>query len=80
MEDAVRLLVTRYMPLNSSDLERWMEDPEEWLNEEVRESDQWEFEIRVSSELNCPGHDRSTLYRHAVNEFSFNWRISSLRG
>lgn len=38
------------MPLKASDLEQWMADPEEWLNEEVRESDQWEFEIRV-----CPG-------------------------
>lgn len=35
------------MPLNPSDLGQWMADPEEWLNEEERESDQWEFEIRV---------------------------------
>jgi hypothetical protein len=50
VENAVKLLVTRFMPLNPSDLEQWMADPEEWLNEEERESDQWEFEIRACSE------------------------------
>ncbi|KAJ3548466.1 hypothetical protein NMY22_g1252 [Coprinellus aureogranulatus] len=50
VENAVKLLVTRFMPLNPSDLEHWMADPEEWLNEEERESDQWEFEIRACSE------------------------------
>ena len=47
VENAVRLLITRFMSLNPSDLESWMADPEEWLNLEDRENDQWEYEIRV---------------------------------
>lgn len=50
VENAVRLLVTRFMPLNSTDLENWMADPEEWANLEGKEDDQWEFEIRPCSE------------------------------
>lgn len=49
VENAVRLLVTRFMPLNPTDLENWMADPEEWANAEDKEDDQWEFEIRVGS-------------------------------
>ena len=48
MEDAVKLLVTRFIPLNPSDLEEWMSDPEEWVNAEEKENDQWEYELRVS--------------------------------
>ena len=47
VERAVELLVTRFIPLHPSDLERWMEDPEEWVSEESKESDHWEYEIRV---------------------------------
>lgn len=47
VENAVRILVTRFMPLNTSDLESWMADPEEWVNLEDKENDQWEYEIRV---------------------------------
>lgn len=47
VENAVRLLITRFMSLNPSDLENWMADPEEWLNLEDRENDQWEYEIRA---------------------------------
>ncbi|RDB22808.1 Importin-11 [Hypsizygus marmoreus] len=50
VENAVRLLVTRFMPLNPKDLDNWMADPEEWVNLEDRENDQWEFEIRPCSE------------------------------
>ena len=49
MENAVRLLITRFMSLNPSDLENWMADPEEWVNLEDKENDQWEYEIRVCS-------------------------------
>lgn len=49
VEDSVRLLVTRFIPLNPSDLEGWMADPEEWVNEEDRENEQWEYELRVRS-------------------------------
>lgn len=48
MEDAVRLLVTRFIPLDPADLEEWMTDPEEWVNMEERDNDLWEFELRVS--------------------------------
>ncbi|KAJ8523493.1 hypothetical protein ONZ45_g125 [Pleurotus djamor] len=50
VERAVELLVTRFIPLHPSDLERWMEDPEEWVSEESKESDHWEYEIRACSE------------------------------
>lgn len=40
------LLVTRLLPLRTADLEKWSEDPEEWMNEE--EADRWEYELRVS--------------------------------
>ncbi len=48
VEDAVKILVTRFIPLNPTDLEGWMEDPEEWVNTEEKENDQWEYELRVS--------------------------------
>ena len=49
VEDAVKILVTRFIPLNPSDLEEWMADPEEWVNAEEKENDQWEYELRVCS-------------------------------
>ncbi|CDO76254.1 hypothetical protein BN946_scf184470.g12 [Trametes cinnabarina] len=50
VEDAVKILVTRFIPLNPSDLEGWMEDPEEWVNSEEKENDQWEYELRPCAE------------------------------
>ncbi|KAN0097466.1 Armadillo-type fold [Tylopilus felleus] len=50
VEDAVRLLVTRFIPLNPSDLEGWLADPEEWVNEEEKENEQWEYELRPCAE------------------------------
>ncbi|KAI0375701.1 ARM repeat-containing protein [Pilatotrama ljubarskyi] len=50
VEDAVKILVTRFIPLNPSDLEGWMEDPEEWVNAEEKENDQWEYELRPCAE------------------------------
>jgi hypothetical protein len=47
VEDAVKLLVTRFIPLNPADLENWMSDPEEWVNFEDKENEQWEYELRV---------------------------------
>ncbi len=43
----MKILVTRFIPLNPSDLEEWMSDPEEWVNAEEKENDQWEYELRV---------------------------------
>lgn len=54
VEDAVKLLVTRFIPLDPSDLEGWMADPEEWVNMEDRDNDLWEFETRV-----CASHSDS---------------------
>ncbi|KAI0068814.1 ARM repeat-containing protein [Artomyces pyxidatus] len=50
VENAVTFLVTRFMPLNPSDLEGWMADPEEWVNGEDKEDEQWEFELRPCAE------------------------------
>ena len=59
VEDAVKILVTRFIPLNPSDLEEWMADPEEWVNAEEKENDQWEYELRV--------HSSHTLYKFDVD-------------
>ncbi|TBU32713.1 ARM repeat-containing protein [Dichomitus squalens] len=50
VEDAVKILVTRFIPLNPTDLEEWMADPEEWVNTEEKENDQWEYELRPCGE------------------------------
>ncbi|KAI0722911.1 ARM repeat-containing protein [Earliella scabrosa] len=50
VEDAVKILVTRFIPLNPTDLEEWMADPEEWVNAEEKENDQWEYELRPCGE------------------------------
>jgi hypothetical protein len=47
VEGAVRLLVTRFIPLTPKDLERWEMDVEEWMNQEEDEDEQWEYELRV---------------------------------
>jgi len=47
VEGAVRLLVTRFIPLTPKDLERWEMDVEEWMNQEETEDDHWEYELRV---------------------------------
>ena len=47
VEGAVRLLVTRFIPLTPKDLERWEMDVEEWMNQEENEDEQWEYGLRV---------------------------------
>ena len=47
VDGAVRLLVTRFIPLTPKDLERWEMDVEEWMNQEENEDEQWEYELRV---------------------------------
>ena len=47
VENSVRVLVTRFLPLNASDLENWISDPEEWVSTEEKENARWEFETRV---------------------------------
>lgn len=51
VQRAVKLLVTNFMPLKPADLEGWMSDPEEWVNSEEKEDEQWTFEIRVRYSL-----------------------------
>lgn len=53
VEEAVKLLVTRFIPLNPKDLDAWLTDPEEWANVEDNENDHWEYELRV---LHLPLH------------------------
>lgn len=36
------------MVLDAADLEKWTEDPEEWINTEESNNDAWEYGIRVS--------------------------------
>lgn len=48
VEQAVRLLVLRFIPLKPADLEGWESDPEDWVNHEEQDNDMWEYEIRVS--------------------------------
>ncbi|KAF9534185.1 armadillo-type protein [Crepidotus variabilis] len=50
VRDAVKVLVTRFMPLKPTDLESWLTDPEDWVNLEDKESDHWEYEIRPCAE------------------------------
>jgi hypothetical protein len=47
VDGAVKLLVTRFIPLTPTDLEKWVVDPEEWINREENENDHWEYELRV---------------------------------
>ncbi|KAJ7590824.1 armadillo-type protein [Mycena floridula] len=50
VQTAVRLIVTRFLPLNPKDIENWVADPEEWMNLEDKENEHWEYEIRACSE------------------------------
>lgn len=47
VEDAVRVIVTRFLPLSPKDLDAWMADPEEWVDTEEHGNEQWEYELRV---------------------------------
>lgn len=48
VEAAVRLVVTRLLLLDQEDLEKWSEDPEDWINIEEGDSDAWEYGVRVN--------------------------------
>ncbi|KAK0230961.1 armadillo-type protein [Armillaria fumosa] len=61
VENAVTIIVSRFLPLNLKDLESWMADPEEWANIDEKENDQWEFEIRPCSER---------ILMHLSNQFA----------
>ncbi|KAF9782921.1 ARM repeat-containing protein [Thelephora terrestris] len=50
VEGAVRLLVTRFIPLTPKDLGRWEMDVEEWMNQEEHDDEQWEYGLRPCAE------------------------------
>ncbi|KIM21025.1 hypothetical protein M408DRAFT_81094 [Serendipita vermifera MAFF 305830] len=50
VEEAVQLIITRLLLLDEEDLEKWSEDPEEWINIEESDSDAWEFGVRPCAE------------------------------
>jgi antibiotic biosynthesis monooxygenase (ABM) superfamily enzyme len=72
VENSVRVLVTRFLPLNASDLENWMSDPEEWVSTEEKENARWEFEIRVCICIFPVLMKLTTFERHALNTSSCN--------
>ncbi|BGP12651.1 hypothetical protein JCM10213v2_000568 [Rhodosporidiobolus nylandii] len=49
VQQFAEMLITRLLPLRQDDLEKWNEDPEEWMNEE--EMERWEFELRPCAEF-----------------------------
>jgi hypothetical protein len=66
VEEAVRLIITRLLLLDEEDLEKWSEDPEEWINAEESDSDAWEYGVRVrdyfySILLGTHGHPTSPV-------------------
>lgn len=65
VENAVQILVTRYIPLNPLDLEEWMADPEGWVNVEEQDNEQWVFEIRVSTNI-LTSVDCDLIYTHYI--------------
>lgn len=46
VQQFAEVLITRLLPLRQEDLQKWEQDPEEWMNEE--EQDRWEYDLRVS--------------------------------
>jgi len=44
---AVQLFMNQLMLMDETDLNKWLEDPEEWINMEESDNDAWEFGIRV---------------------------------
>ena len=72
VEEAVKLLVTRFIPLNPKDLDAWIADPEDWVNVEDKENDQWEYELRVGSDqtfIRVPFHIYFAKFSHAESVF-----------
>jgi hypothetical protein len=45
--EAVKILVKEFIPLKVNDLQEWQRNPEQWVNDEDSENDQWEYELRV---------------------------------
>jgi hypothetical protein len=78
VETAVTFLVTRFMPLNPNDLEGWMADPEDWVNTEDKDNEQWQFEIRVSSNLCTSIHFSNYVAVRGASAHDFRKPISRI--
>lgn len=50
VREAMDTLVTRFFVFKASDLQEWLEEPEEWEKREEGEGDDWEFSVRSCSE------------------------------
>ncbi|KAJ6598916.1 armadillo-type protein [Mycena vulgaris] len=50
VQTAVTTLINQFMPLKDTELTEWMADPEQWVNDQDTENEQWIFEIRPCSE------------------------------
>ncbi|KAJ7276541.1 armadillo-type protein [Mycena haematopus] len=50
VQNAAEIIIKQFMPLNETELQEWMNDPEQWVNEEETDNEQWIFEIRACSE------------------------------
>ncbi|TKA55315.1 hypothetical protein B0A53_02239 [Rhodotorula sp. CCFEE 5036] len=48
VQQFAEVLITRMLPLRQEDLQKWEQDPEEWMNEE--EQDRWEYDLRPCAE------------------------------
>jgi hypothetical protein len=49
VQNAAEIIIKQFMPLNEAELNEWMSDPEQWVNDEDTDNnEQWVFEIRVS--------------------------------
>lgn len=46
--DAFNLLVDYLLPLTDNDWETWLDEPEEWLVENLDVSQAWSYDFRVS--------------------------------
>ena len=42
------LLITKLIPMREADLQLWLDEPEEWLNEEEAERDEIDLRVRLS--------------------------------
>ncbi|KAJ7180251.1 armadillo-type protein [Mycena crocata] len=50
VQTAVETLIKQFMPLKEAELKDWVNDPEQWVNDEDTDNEQWIFEIRPCSE------------------------------
>lgn len=54
----MELIVTKFLPLKPSDLEKWEADPEEWVIGEMKDYESWEFDMRVFPAHHIPLNSR----------------------